>query len=385
MSGETVLFYVQHLLGIGHVKRAVTLARAMRDEGLEVVVVSGGEDVPVIDAGAINFVQLPPVKAADKSFKVLLDESGKPIDEAWKARRRDLLVDLFQRTNPRVLVIELFPFGRRQLRFELIPLLDAARAARPRPAIVSSVRDILVKKAKPQRNDEMITLATTYFDAVLVHGDPSLIPFDATFPLAADLGERLRYTGYVVDHVAVAEASALAPSGEVVVSAGGGAVSEELLRCAIEARPLTALGDKPWRLLVGHNLPEARFAGLRTDAPKGVIVERARADFLSLLAASRLSISQGGYNTITEILATGTRGVIVPYAGGEETEQTIRARLLTERGLVRVVEERHLDPPRLAAAVTAANAKNPPADPGVRLDGAEASARIVASLAQGMA
>ncbi len=385
MSGATVLFYVQHLLGIGHVKRAVTLAHAMQDAGLEVVLVSGGEDVPVVDAGGVTFVQLPPVRAADKSFKVLLDEHGSPVNDTWKARRRDLLLDLFQRTCPRVLVLELFPFGRRQLRFELIPLLDAARAARPRPAIVSSVRDILVKKAKPQRNDEMVTLAKTYFDAVLVHGDPALIPFDATFPLAAELAGRLRYTGYVVDRAAVARATALPASGEVVVSAGGGAVSEELLRCAVEARPLTALGDRPWRLLVGHNLPDTRFDGLRADAPEGVIVERARPDFLSLLAASKLSISQGGYNTVTEILATGTRAVIVPYAGGEETEQTIRAGLLAERGLVQVVDERHLDPRRLAAAVADAEATTPPADPGVRLDGAEASAGIVASLAKGMA
>lgn len=385
MSGSTVLFYVQHLLGIGHVKRAVTLAHAMRDEGLEVILVSGGEDVPVVDAGGVTFVQLPPVRAADKSFKVLLDESGVPIDDAWKARRRDRLLDLFQRTRPAVLVLELFPFGRRQLRFELIPLLDAAHAVRPRPAVVSSVRDILVKKAKPQRNDEMIALATTYFDAVLVHGDPALVPFDATFPLATELKGRLHYTGYVVDRTAVAEALACPDSGEVVVSAGGGAVSEDLLRCAVEARPLTALGERRWRLLVGHNLPEARFARLQADVPEGVIVERARTDFLSLLAASRLSISQGGYNTVTEILATGTRGVIVPYAGGEETEQTIRARLLAERGLVQVVEERHLDPRRLATAVAAAETTTPPADPGVRLDGAVASAGIVAGLANGMA
>jgi len=384
MSGATVLFYVQHLLGIGHVKRAVTLAHAMRGEGLEVVLVSGGEDVPVIDTGGVTFVQLPPVRAADKSFKVLLGESGNPIDDAWKARRRDLLLDLFQRTRPRILILELFPFGRRQIRFELIPLLDAARAARPRPAIVSSVRDILVEKVKRQRNDEMVTLATTYFDAVLVHGDPALISFDATFPLAAELKGRIHYTGYVVDRAAVAAVAALPASGEVVVSAGGGAVSEDLLRCAIETRPLTALGDRTWRLLVGYNLPESRFAELRANAPAGVIVERARPDFLSLLAASRLSISQGGYNTVSEILATGTRGIIVPYAGGEETEQTIRAGLLAERDLVQVVEERHLDPRRLAAAVAAAEAMTPSADPGVRLDGAEASARIVGGLAMGV-
>ena len=49
MSKPKVLFYVQHLLGIGHLKRATTLARAMTDAGLQVTVVSGGEHVPVID------------------------------------------------------------------------------------------------------------------------------------------------------------------------------------------------------------------------------------------------------------------------------------------------------------------------------------------------
>ena len=41
-----VMLYVQHLLGIGHLKRAMTLARALADGGLEVTVVSGGAEVP---------------------------------------------------------------------------------------------------------------------------------------------------------------------------------------------------------------------------------------------------------------------------------------------------------------------------------------------------
>ena len=43
----------------------------------------------------------------------MLDESGKPVDEAWKARRRDMLIDAFRRLAPDVLLVELFPFGRR--------------------------------------------------------------------------------------------------------------------------------------------------------------------------------------------------------------------------------------------------------------------------------
>ena len=37
-----VFFYVQHLLGIGHLKRAHTLARALRAAGFEVTLASGG-------------------------------------------------------------------------------------------------------------------------------------------------------------------------------------------------------------------------------------------------------------------------------------------------------------------------------------------------------
>ena len=69
MSKPKVLFYVQHLLGIGHLKRATTLARAMTDAGLQVTVVSGGEYVPVIDDSGMEFVQLPAIRAEDRTFK----------------------------------------------------------------------------------------------------------------------------------------------------------------------------------------------------------------------------------------------------------------------------------------------------------------------------
>ena len=380
MSPPGVFFYVQHLLGIGHLTRAITIAKAMKARGLAVTMVSGGEPVPVVELAGLDFVQLPPTRAADKSFKVLLDESGNIVDEAWKARRRDLLRKAFLSRDPRVLLIELFPFGRRQMRFELIPLLEAAQAM-PRPVTVTcSVRDILVEKAKPERNDEMVAMAKQYFDAVLVHGDPDLVPLDASFPHARELGARLRYTGYVVDRDRLGAATNVERRG-VVVSAGGGAVGDVLLRTALECRLYTRLAHEPWRLLAGHNMPDDQYRALRADAPKGVIVERARSDFVTLLKRSMLSISQGGYNTVMEVLATGTRGVIVPYAGGEETEQTIRCGLLAERGLLRMLDENTLTVEALAREVDAALDMPQPQTGGLRLDGARATADMVAELA----
>ena len=42
-AAPKLLFYVQHLLGIGHLMRAATIVRAFCDEGYDVTMVSGGE------------------------------------------------------------------------------------------------------------------------------------------------------------------------------------------------------------------------------------------------------------------------------------------------------------------------------------------------------
>jgi len=370
-----LLFWVQHLLGIGHLKRTATLARTLAAGGFDVTVVSGGQAVPGLDLGRAALVQLAPVRAADQSFKRLIGDDDVEIDDAWRAARRDALLGVLRRIRPDIVLTELFPFGRRQLRFELLPLLEEAA---PRAAIACSVRDILVEPDKPGRAAEMLALTKGWYDLVLVHGDPALIPFDRTFPLAGEIAERIRYTGYVVDPPP-ANAGA-AGRGEVVVSAGGGAISEPLLRAAMAARALTQLDGATWRLLAGPALSEESFRSLRRDAPAGVIVERARPDFAALLANCALSISQGGYNTVMDILAAGCRAVICPYAGGHETEQTLRARLLAEKGALHLVPEDALSPDTLARAVEAALDGPGASAAGLDVGGAEASLRALKAL-----
>ncbi|MGH6946216.1 MAG: glycosyltransferase family protein, partial [Kiloniellales bacterium] len=353
MTGRPRIFlYVQHLLGIGHQTRAATLARALQRAGFAVDFVAGGFPVPGLELGGARVHQLPPLRATDIYFKVLVDEQGRQADEAFKAARRDRLLALFAARDPDILLTEMFPFGRRQMRFELLPLLDAARARRRPPLIASSVRDILVASPKPQRVTEMLGWVERYYDLVLVHGDPAFVPFERTFAPAAEIAGKLRYSGYVIDERATATA-APNPEGQdcVIVSTGGGAVSEPLLEAALAARALTPLKDRHWRLLVGHNLPEARFAGLGARAPRGVTVERSRSDFVQLLKGAALSISQAGYNTLLEVMGAKCPCLVVPYAGGLETEQTLRARLLEERGLLAIVKEQDLSAERLAEGV----------------------------------
>ncbi len=236
---KKILFYVQHLLGIGHLKRTATLARSMMRAGLDVTVVSGGHEIDV-DLGGARLIQLPATRATDLYFKVLVDEDGQQIDDEWRQKRANMLLDIYHEHKPDILITELFPFGRRQMRFEIEPLLEAARRERARrrgrPLIASSVRDILVEPDKPERIDEMVRRVRDYFDLVLVHGDPDFIAFDETFPRLRDIADLTHYTGYVAEPPPPPGGPGSAGLGEVIVSTGGGAVSEDMLSATIAAR-----------------------------------------------------------------------------------------------------------------------------------------------------
>jgi predicted glycosyltransferase len=360
-----VFFYVQHLLGIGHLKRAATLAQALRAAGFEVTLASGGEPVE-----GIAVLQLPPARS-DSSLKSLLDQNGEPVDEAWKARRRDALLAAFRDSAADVVLVELFPFGRRQMRFELLPLLEAVHEENPRPLVVCSVRDLLQPHAA--REEETLERFERYFDRLLVHGDPRVVPFERSFGRAERLADKLSYTGYVVEPQV--EGDSRIGANEVLVSAGGGAVGGKLLETALEARPLTTLRAHAWRILAGQNFK--RLEGLSARAGDGVIVERTRNDFTLRLRNCVLSVSQAGYNTVIETLQARARAVLVPFAAGAESEQTERARLLAERGLAHVVGEDSLTAATLAAAIDRAAGAPRPAPGTIDLGGAQRSAQLL--------
>jgi predicted glycosyltransferase len=371
----SVLIYVQHLLGIGHLQRARHIAAALAAEGVRVMLVVGGEwPAALASPPDVEIVRLTPVRARDASFRELTGSDGAPLDDALRARRREALLAAFAARRPDAVIIEGFPFGRRAFRFELDPLVAAARARRPRPLLLSSVRDILVAPQDEARRRDIVRRVEAEFDAVLVHGDPRLVTLERSFPQAREISRRLGYTGYV----AAPEAPGLTEAGrdEVLVSAGGGAEGKRLLETALAARRRGSLSGSTWRLIAGPNLPPAAFTELSRDLPERTIVERSRSDFAAMLRHCRLSISQAGYNTVLEILAARARAVVVPFFAPRETEQVLRAEILAERGAVENLAPQLLSPEGLARAIDNALCRPPPAL-SVDMAGAARSARLV--------
>ena len=374
-----VLFYVQHLLGIGHLMRAGRVAAALSDS-FDVLLVVGGDLPPGLLPDKVSLFVLPPVKAGPAGFSALVHPDGRVFTAQDKADRRDLLLGCFDDFVPEVVLIEAFPFGRRAMRFELVPLLERAAAAVQRPLIACSVRDIL-QDARPERRAETVDMIRRHFDLVLVHGDPRFAALSDSFPEAQAIEPLVAYTGMVgprQEGLLHGAAPADDEAFDVVVSVGGGAVGARLVAAALAARPSSRLRDARWLVLTGPNaaaLPDAEPDGGVSPAP-GVSVRAFVPDLAARLARARVSVSQAGYNTVADLLAARCRAVLVPYAEGGETEQARRAEILANRGLAVVVEEARLTPAALAAAVDAALALPEPVS-GVALDGADRTRLLI--------
>lgn len=374
MSG--VLLYVQHLLGVGHVKRSASLVRALNNAKVPVTVVLGGERVEHADFGEAQVIYLPSARSEDESFKILLDENDQPIDDTWRENRRLQLLEIAENVNPDVLFIELFPFGRRQFRFELIPLLDAFKG---RAKIICSARDVIVGKARAKRNDEIVDTLQTYFDEVLVHGVENVIPLGATFPYADKIANLLTYTGYVIEHVNDAGGSAVGHD-EIIISVGGGAVGADLLRGIVKAQSHSTLKDKRWRMIAGDSLPAAVYAEIERQCSGNLTIERARSDFIYVLRNCALSISLGGYNTMMDVMSAGCRNLIVPFSGGIETEQLFRARAFATRGWIQIFDGELQNGLAFATAIDEAAAQPINEGPGLDIDGARKTAQLISGM-----
>jgi predicted glycosyltransferase len=338
--------------------------------------VSGGMPVSNLTVTNVRLHQLPPVRATNGLFNELVDDNNQPVDQSWKNRRCETLLNLFDSIEPDVLITETYPFGRRMMRFELLPLLQKAKQKPNPPLILSSIRDILQPKQKAQRNDETLDLIEQFYDRVLVHGDDTIATLESTYPHAKKIAHKVHYTGYIVDPNALIDTRVLTKSKEVLVSGGGGAASLPLLMAAIGARSLSNFKDHTWRLLVGHNIDQSTFESLQQHADSGLIVERNRSDFYSLLKSCVVSISQAGYNTVMDILKSEAHSVIVPYAESGELEQTIRANLLQRQNRVICIETSKLNTRALADAVDEA-ATQPIIAKQYQMNGANNSAELI--------
>lgn len=372
-----VLISVTHLLGAGHLSRALTLGRAYLAAGHTVTILSGGRPAPHMDFAGIDLVQLPSVASDGTNFSRLLDDAGHEASEQTFEARKQLAIATLHRLQPDVLLTELFPFGRRSLSDEFLALLDAVHAMPNRPRVLCSIRDILAPPSKPKKAEKAAEILTTYYDGVLLHSDPGITQLSASWPVTDAIAPLLHYTGYVAPPAATPHPDG-AGRGEVLVSAGGGSVGQAMFECAIEA---ARQSDLHWHILVGGADRDARIAALKQKAGDlDITIEAVRPDFRQMLYCAAASLSMCGYNTALDLLQTGIPSVLVPFDDGGEVEQTLRSTSLAEQPAIQVLPTADMTPAHMADLVARVISQGPRSGNGAAMDGAAEAVRITEKL-----
>ena len=176
---KKVMFYCQHTLGMGHLVRSIEIVKGLIPY-FQICFINGGQIIKEFEfPPEIEVINIPAVKT-DTEFNQLQSVDDNLTIEQAKTTRKEILLNVCDRFKPDILIVELFPFGRKRFNFELIPLLQKAKARNI--TVVSSVRDILVTKQNQQEHElRVCNLIDKYFDLVLVHGDPDLIKIDQSF------------------------------------------------------------------------------------------------------------------------------------------------------------------------------------------------------------
>jgi predicted glycosyltransferase len=359
-----VLFYCQHLMGMGHLVRSAAIVHALAAD-FSVHFVTGGLPVAGFTLPPeVHVIQLPPLQSDDAFDGLQVCESSASLQET-QCLRRERLLHVFDSVAPDVLITELYPFGRKQFEFELIPLLERSQRRSGESITVSSIRDVLVtKKNQPRHEQRVREIINRYYDLVLIHGDERLHRLEETFSSAGQLTCPLRYTGYVVqpeDRPVGMESvrDEVLPRPTIVVSVGGGRSLQchELLTAVMRAA-IQLEGRIPHRfcMFAGPLVPPEIYADLEALARTAgnVQLRRYTPGLRIHMKHAALSLSMAGYNTVMDIISTGVPALVFPVTTNEDREQSIRAAALEKLGVVEMLRSEDLKAERLAAEIVRA-------------------------------
>lgn len=374
-----ICYYCQHVLGIGHFHRSLEICRALASRH-QVTMIVGGAEIN-FDEPSISLFQLPGLKM-DSQFSTLTSCDNMPL-ETVKEQRRQRLLAFAENYQPDCLIVELYPFGRKNFRFELDPLIDLL--SQQGCAVFCSLRDILVEKVDGREKFEQraVTTMNRFFDGLLIHADPDLVTLGQTFSKTDAITTAIHYTGFISPKPAPGARSRIRKEmnlGErdklVVASIGSGSVGLELVEAAI--RGVNSLvadrTDLNLQVFAGPYLAESSYQELCESRSPRIRVERFSAHFIDWLAAADLSISMAGYNTSMNVLTAGVPALMYPF--DQNREQRMRISKISAHGTIRLLEQADLVTETLAGAIETM-LKRERFTSSIMLDGAARTAAII--------
>ncbi len=330
-----IAMYSHNGFGLGHIRRNLLLAEGLlrRRPNADVLVITGSAGLHAFPlSGNVDYVKLP-------SVRKLGTRRWRPynLDMAMEhllSIRRTMILESVRAYRPHLFVADFLPEG---VEGELLPALEELEARSDARAVIG-FRDILddpdtIRTA--WKEDGTYDVLDKLYNLVLIYGDPQWFDFSH---YGLDPGIP-RYVGLLANERGP-QPRGIRETASVLATCGGGADGYPVLAAALEGTHQVHSDLKPIRCtaVTGPLMPQADFDRLNAIAKRvNGRVHRVHDRYQSKLLRTTAMIAMAGYNTVCDILSLRMPALIIPRPG-PSGEQTIRAQILAERGLAKVLK-----------------------------------------------
>jgi len=355
-EGARILIYSHDTFGLGHFRRCLKIAKAFRSVYPEssILIVTGQPQAERYRLPeGVDFIKLPSVvKSGDDQYRPRsLGNSFKQIFEL----RQNLIFEAVRVFNPHLFLVDHSPLG---MKGEIKKTLFRVKEQKWPTALILGLRDILdepKKVCETWRKEGVYPVLENLYDQIFIYGTPELFDPVSAYSFGEKARAKTHFTGFITEGKFASDGdnrTAESPK-RILVTIGGGEDGAEIVETYL--RMLSTYGKRfqvETTIVTGPFLPEAireDFAKKAAGLP--VRLEEFVPELSSHLQKADLVVSMGGYNTVTEILASAKKALIIPRVYPRK-EQLLRAQKLAELGLIRYISPEQLTPECLYEAVS---------------------------------
>ncbi|UCH47067.1 MAG: glycosyltransferase [Betaproteobacteria bacterium] len=364
--GPRIVLYSHDTMGLGHVRRNLTIAQTLAGPTLRarVLLITGASTVGGLALPkGVDCVTLPAIhKLSNEQYRPRSLEL--PMGELTSIRS-NIIRGALEAFVPEFFIVDNVPRG---VNGELDDSLQYLRS-RGSTTCVLGLRDVIdspdaVAAEWGRRGNE--ACVQQYYDAVWVYGDPRVYDQVKEYGFAKQTASKLRYTGYLERQPDSPPATGCRqgiagmnlPLGETLLCmAGGGQDGAMLAQTVCEA---ALPGGINTVVLTGPFMPpniRNQLLDYAAGRPRLRVLEY-HPEPMRLLMQADYVVSMGGYNSLSEILSLRKNALIVPRTAPRR-EQLIRAERLASLGLVDFLPTADLTPEAIGRWVSK-QAASPP-------------------------
>ncbi len=380
-AGSSIMMYSHDTIGLGHMRRNSAIASQITSKFTDasVLMLVGSPTGAFFDLGpGVDFIKLPSL------VKVGRDrwQPGSLRVSASTARdlRASLISNAVDTYQPDVLLVDHEPAG---VWDELVPVLKKLGSLPSPPRIVLGLRDILDDPERIKagwRSRGICELIRNYYDDILIYGNRHFFPTHDHYGLEEIKPGRVHYCGLVT---AVSNTSPR-PSHRsgIVVAGGGGRDAAPMFRAILEGLERLAPAERPAVKLISGPLMEGDIRSELSDFANklGAVFVTSVSDLTTRLRNAALFVTMGGYNSLTEAIATGVPTLVIPRTG-PSSEQRLRAAKMAELGLMNSLTISEASPEVLATILRNPAICRAQKAHDLSLNGAKTAADFIGSVA----